>query len=94
MRRAESEGVTKDELNQAKNKVSSRIVLSGERPRGRLFVVGGDWVHRREYRSIRDDLDAVAAITADDVAAVLAKYPLSAGTTMIVGPLDEIAPPR
>jgi predicted Zn-dependent peptidase len=94
LRRAESEGVTKDELNQAKNKVSSRIVLSGERPRGRLFVVGGDWVHRREYRSIRDDLDAVAAITADDVAAVLAKYPLSAGTTMIVGPLDEIAPPR
>jgi predicted Zn-dependent peptidase len=93
-RRAQSEGITKAELDQAKSKVSSRVVLSGERPRGRLFVVGGDWVHRREYRAIRDDLDALAAITVDDLAAVLAKYPLSAGTTMTIGPLAEIAPPR
>ncbi len=93
-RRVESEGVTKAELDQAKNKVSSRIVLSGERPRGRLFVVGSDWVHRREYRSVRDDLDSLAAITVDDLVAVLAKYPLSAGTAMIIGPLAEVTPPR
>jgi predicted Zn-dependent peptidase len=93
-RHAEEEGVTKAELEQAKNKVSSRIVLSGERPRGRLFAVGGDWVHRREYRSVRDDLDALAAITVDDLMAVLAKYPLSTSTTVTVGPLAEIAPPR
>lgn len=93
-RRVEREGVDKAELDQAKNKVSSRIVLSGERPRGRLFAVGSDWVHRREYRSVRDDLEALAAITVDDLADVLAKYPLSASTTLAVGPLSELPPPR
>ncbi len=93
-RRVESEGVTQAELNQAKNKVSSRIVLSGERPRGRLFVLGGDWLFRRSYRSVRADLDELAAITLDDVTNVVAKYPLSSGTTLIVSPLAEIPPPR
>ena len=83
-------GISEDELRQAKNKVSSRIVLSGERPRGRLFAVGGDWIQRREYRSIRDDLDAVAAIGTDDVSAVLAKYRLTENTTLTIGPLREL----
>lgn len=95
VRRAEREGVTRAELEQAKSKVSSRIVLSGERPRGRLFAVGGDWVHRREYRSVRDDLDLLAAIQLDDLAAVLARYPLSSsGTTIAIGPLGEVPAPR
>jgi len=93
-RRVEREGVTQAELDQAKSKVSSRIVLSGERPRGRLFVVGSDWIHRREYRSVRDDLDALAAMTIEDLLAVVAKYPLSGGTTVTIGPLDEIACPH
>ena len=83
-------GIAKDELQQAKSKVSSRIVLSGERPRGRLFAVGGDWIQRREYRSVRDDLDAVAAIGPDDVSAVLAKYRLTNNTTVTIGPLTEL----
>lgn len=89
-RRVEDEGVTSDELAQARNKVSSRIVLSGERPRGRLFALGGDWVQRCEYRSTRDDLDAVAAITVADVAAVLEKYSLWDNTTVTIGPLAEL----
>jgi len=64
-------------------------VLSGERPRGRLFVVGSDWIYRREYRSVAEDLDTVAALGRDDIAAVLAKYPLTRGTTVTIGPLRE-----
>jgi predicted Zn-dependent peptidase len=93
-RRTESEGISAAELKQAVNKVSSRIVLSGEIPRGRLFTVGSDWVQRRQYRSIRDDLDAVAAITLDDVAAVLAKYPLTRSTTVTIGPLKRVRQPK
>jgi predicted Zn-dependent peptidase len=87
---AQDAGISEDELRQAKNKVSSRVVLSGERPRGRLFAVGGDWIGRREYRSVRDDLDAVAAIGLDDVSAVLAKYQLTRSTTVTIGPLAEL----
>ena len=92
-RRAESDGVTPAELEQAKSKVRSRIVISSERPRGRLFAVGSDWVQRREYRNVRDDLDAIAAITLEEMAAVATAYPLSRSTTVTIGPLADVAAP-
>jgi predicted Zn-dependent peptidase len=93
-RRGEAEGITPEELAQAKSKVRSRIVLLSERPRGRLFAVGSDWLYRREYRAVRDDLETVAAVTPDEVAAVLAKYPLSRCTTVAIGPLPEVPAPK
>jgi predicted Zn-dependent peptidase len=93
-RRAEAEGVTPEELEQAKSKVRSRIVLSSERPRGRLFAVGSDWVYRREYRPVESELDAVSGITVADLSAVLAKYPLTRATTVTIGPLAELPEPR
>lgn len=85
--------ITSKELSQAKNKVSSRIVLASERPQGRLFVVGGDWIQRAEYRSVRNDLDDVAGVTVEQVAAVVSKYPLNESTVMTIGPLADVAPP-
>ncbi len=93
-RRAEAEGVTAAELEQAKNKLNSRVVLSSERPRGRLFNLGSNWMHRREYRSIKDDLDAVDAVTLEQIAAVLKKHPLTASTTVAIGPLANVPAPK
>jgi predicted Zn-dependent peptidase len=93
-RQAQECGVTLEEIAQAKSKVASRVVLSGERPRGRLFALGGDWVQRREYRSVRDDLDAVSAITVEQVASVLQRYPLTHSTTVTIGPLAELRAPE
>ncbi len=86
-RRVESEGVTAEELATAKSKTSSRVVLSGERPRGRLFNVGLNWLSRQEYRSVKDDLDAIDGVTVDQIAAVLKRWPLSKSTTVAIGPL-------
>ncbi len=93
-RAAEADGITAAELEQAKSKVRSRIVLGSERPRGRLFAVGSDWVYRREYRSVEEELEAVAALTADDLRAVLAKYPLSRPATITIGPLADLPRPN
>jgi predicted Zn-dependent peptidase len=93
-RKTENEGITQAELEQAKSKVCSRLVLSSERPRGRLFVLGNDWVYRREYLPIKTELDIVADIDLDDLAAVLKKYPLTRSTTVTIGPLAEVAEPR
>jgi predicted Zn-dependent peptidase len=86
----ERDGITADELTQAKNKVKARVVLGNERPRSRLFNVGGNWLQRREYRAVADDLNAVNSVTLDDVLAVIAKYPLSQYATATVGPLEKL----
>jgi predicted Zn-dependent peptidase len=93
-REAELSGFTADELAQAKSKLNSRVVLSSERPRSRLFSVGGNWLQRQEYRSVKDDLLSVDRVTLDEVHAVLAKYPLSSSTTAAVGPLDKLRSPQ
>ncbi|HWB10619.1 MAG TPA: pitrilysin family protein [Pirellulales bacterium] len=89
-RRTENDGITAAELEQAKNKINSRVVLSSERPRGRLFNLGANWIYRHEYRSVKDDLEAIDRITLDEVNAVLSKYPLSKSTTVAIGPLKEL----
>jgi predicted Zn-dependent peptidase len=93
-RGAETGGIAADELAQAKSKINSRLVLASERPRGRLFNVGANWMQRREYRSVREDLQAIERITTDDLARVLARYPLSANTTLAIGPLASMSPPQ
>ncbi len=84
-------GITADELEQARNKVASRIVLRGERPMGRMSSLGSNWVYRNQYSSIADDLKTVRGITLDDIRNVLDQYPLKMVTTAGVGPLAELA---
>jgi predicted Zn-dependent peptidase len=67
--------------------------LSSERPRSRLFNVGGNWLQRREYRAVADDLEALERVTVADIRAVLEKYPLSASSTITVGPLEKVNRP-
>jgi predicted Zn-dependent peptidase len=93
-RRAESDGIREEELAQAKSKVSSRVVLSSERPIGRLSYVGTEWAQHRRYRSVREVLDAVVAITVDDIHDILARHPLSRNTAVTIGPQPDVPMPE
>jgi len=84
-------GIRDEELDQAKNKVASRVVLRSERPMGRLSSLGGNWVYRQEYRSVDDDLTTLRGITSRDVRELLDAYPLGATTTVAVGPLESLS---
>jgi predicted Zn-dependent peptidase len=90
----ESEGVTREELQQAKNKVKARVVLGSERPQNRLFNVGGNWLQRREYRTVADDLKSLDDVSLDDLYAILRKFPLTRYTTITVGPRKDARDPR
>jgi predicted Zn-dependent peptidase len=90
----EANGITEEELAQAKNKVCAQIVLHSERPTNRLFSVGNAWIQRRQYKTVREAVDAYRAVTLDDIARVLKKYPLSRTATVAVGPLTELAAPN
>ena len=83
-------GIREDELELAKNKVSSRVVLRSERPMGRLSSLGGTWVSRQEYRSVDDDMQTLRSITTKDIRDLLAAYPLGMTTTVAVGPLESL----
>ena len=90
-RQAADDGITQAELDQAKSKTSSQVVLASERPASRLFSVGLNWVQRHEYRSVRQVLDSYDAVTLADLAAVQKNYPLTQSTTYVVGPLAELS---
>jgi len=92
-RQVERDGIRAEELEQARTKVKSRVVLSSERPRNRLFSLGSNWISQREYRSVQDDLASLDAVTVDAAHRVLATHPLSINTTLTIGPRTELDPP-
>lgn len=83
------DGITADELELARNKVCTRTVLRGERPMGRLSSLGGNWLTRREYRSVADDLAILRSITLDDMHRLIEQWPLGQTATVGVGSLTE-----
>lgn len=83
-------GVTEEELAQAKSKTASRIVLSSERPSGRRDALAENWIYRGQYRSVEDDLKAVEKLTVKDFRDLLDAYPLGETTTVTVGPLTSL----
>ncbi len=84
---AATQGIAGSEFEQARNKVASRVVLSGERPRRRLFEVGGEWAHSSTYRSVADSLRIVESLSRDDLHRVLADFSLGGpSATVLAGP--------
>lgn len=92
-RGVQADGVTPEELEQARNKVLSRLVLRSERPMGRLMPLGADWAYRKEYVPVEEEIDAFSKVTVADVRRVLAGYPILPMTLVSVGPTTEIHPP-
>ena len=88
------DGVTLDELNQAKNKVLARSVLRSERPMGRLSSLGFHWMYRRLYVPVEEELEAYSRVTVDDLRRLLHDWPLWPLSIVSVGPTTEIRPPE
>jgi predicted Zn-dependent peptidase len=90
LEQVQEQGITEEELTQARNKVLSRVVRSSERPKGRMFAVGANWIYQGTYRTVDDDLNAYESVTLADIRAVLDCYPLVRQTTLALGPLPEL----
>jgi len=83
--------VTAEELDEAFNKVASRIVLRSERPMGRLSVIGGDWVYREQYQSVEQEIEAYRRVTLGDIRQLLDNYPLGMTTITELKPEESAA---
>jgi predicted Zn-dependent peptidase len=91
---AAAQGISRQEFDRGRNKLASRVVLAGERPRRRLFSVGLEWAREGVYRSVADDLRIVEQISLDDLHEVLHRWPLHGpSATAVAGPTAGDASP-
>ena len=82
-------GITEDELNKAKNKILSALVIKNELPMGRLVDVGFCWTYLHDYRTIEDDVNAVKAVTVDDVHSLIEQFKPGDFTQLSIGPAQS-----
>lgn len=92
-RRLASQPIEPQELEWAKNKVCSGLVLASERPISRLAVIGHDWLLEKRYYSVGELLQLVAEVRAERIMELLEEYPLGRGTVVCVGPVENLSPP-
>ena len=87
---AATKELTDSEVDQARNKLLSRVVLAGERPRQRLFSLGLEWSHLGRYRSVSDDLKTLDTISREDLHRILCEWRLAeSSATVLAGPLKK-----
>jgi predicted Zn-dependent peptidase len=78
--------LTPDEVQRAKNKIASSIVLQGEVPLGRMRAIGGQWIYNKEYRSLEQDLATLMAITPQSLQSLMRDFPFDPMTIVELGP--------
>jgi predicted Zn-dependent peptidase len=81
--------LTDDEVERAKNKIASSLILSGEIPLGRMRSLGGMWTYNREYRSLEKDMATLRAITPASLKELMRKYPFDPMTIVTLGPSEK-----
>jgi predicted Zn-dependent peptidase len=82
------DGVTEDELRKAKNKILSALVIKNELPMGRLVDLGANWIYLEQYRTVEDDINAVKAVTIDDIYSLIELLNPGDFTQLSIGPAE------
>jgi predicted Zn-dependent peptidase len=78
--------LTDAEVERAKNKIASGIVLEGEVPMGRLRAIAGQWLYNKDYRSLEQDMQTLLAIDADALRRLMRDFPFDPMTIVSLGP--------
>ena len=77
-----------DEIERAKNKIASSLVLSGEVPLGRMRAIGGQWIYNKEYRSLEQDMATLMSVNRASLQQLLKDYPFDPMTIVSLGPAE------
>lgn len=80
------DGVTDKELELAKQKIVSQILLASERTEARMFSVGGQWLNHQPFKSPAEIAQQYSQVTLAEVNAVARRYPLNRCRTLSIGP--------
>jgi len=83
------DGVTEEELQKAKNKILSALVIKNELPMGRLIDLGFNWQYLQEYRPIDEDVKAIKAVSVEQIGSLIAELRPADFTQFAIGPAGE-----
>ena len=78
-----------DEIERAKNKIASSLVLQGEVPLGRMRSIGGQWIYNREYRSLEQDMATLMAVDNAPLRQLMREFPFDPMTIVTLGPGEK-----
>ncbi len=85
------EGIKQRELDLAKSKIVSEILIASERAENRMFGVGGNWLKHRPYLPSDEVAQLFSDVTLDEVNHILKQFSLTDCTTLSVGPLTQLS---
>jgi predicted Zn-dependent peptidase len=83
-------GVTQKELDLAKRKIASHIVLGSERTESRMFSVGSQWLTKRAFKTVAEIAAEYEAVTLEQVNEAIRQFPLDKNMTVVVGPCENL----
>jgi predicted Zn-dependent peptidase len=83
-------GLGVEEVERAKRRIASHLVLGAETPMGRLRAVGMDWLYRHEQKLPDESLQKLLAVSDHDVNEVLSLRPFTAASVVALGPLQKL----
>jgi predicted Zn-dependent peptidase len=78
--------ITEREIELAKNKICSGLILSSERPSNRLFSVGGAWLKRERYETVAEVAANYQRVTQPQLQEAFEKLKSRSAVTVTVRP--------
>lgn len=81
-----SRGVTAEELDRARIGLKAATVMSGESTSARSGAIAHDWIVRGRLRTLDEILDAIDAVTLDDINQHVVRSPAGPFTAVLIGP--------
>ena len=78
--------VKEDEVERARNKIASSLVLQGEVPLGRMRSIGGQWMYNKRYRSLEQDMETLSKVNVASLKDLMRDFPFHPMTIVTLGP--------
>lgn len=75
-----------EELERAKTKIRTRVVLQGESSMRRMISVGMEWLYEGTYTKLEEDLEKYDQVSRDSITRALKRYPLEPLTEVVLSP--------
>ncbi len=79
-------GFTRQELDLCLHRELARMVVHEEKVFARMFAVAGDWIQRKQYLTLDEEMSIIESITLSEVNQLVQQFPLEPMVRFLVGP--------